>query len=234
MIVCPRCGFDNQLGHLFCSRCRARLDLRRVADRNLREAPDRRSRKAVRITLFLLLLAAVALALALLPDAPPAAVFTRGDLQQARRKLALLEKGALAPPQGFTEAEVNACLMADLSAAQQPGAFQLQSVQARLKPNAVVLSARAAWSPVLAGGVRAGSLDISYVITAAPRVGEQGLEFQVLRGRVGRLPLPGPLVWVAAPDLRAYFRGLRRNYPALGAVKRLALEEGKATLYVGK
>lgn len=235
MIVCPQCGFDNQLGHIFCVRCRAKLDLRRIADQGLRQERPAGGPRIKRIVLALGVLAVVALGLALIPSAPDAVSWTKGDLQQARRKLDLMQQDRTAPPQVFTEAELNACLAADLKLKKKrPGeTLTPRDIRLRLKPNAAVVAVRAGWEPALPGGVKLGAVDITYGMTGVPRIGQDGFEFAVSRGRIGQLPLPGPLLPAVAPRLVGCFAELRRNYPVLGAVNRVELEEGKVTVFLG-
>ncbi len=234
MIVCPKCGFDNQLGHIFCTQCRAKLDLRRVSEQDFLKDRGPGNRKSFRIMLAIAFLIIVALALVCFPAAVLQGSVTKGDLQQARRKIALLEKGGGVPPQVFTESEVNACLAADLNTRRKSGAFQLQSVRVQLKPNAVVLSVAATLSPVLAGGVKLGSFDLTYGMTGVPKIGEAGSSFSVSRGMIGHLPLPGPLALMLAPQITAYFKGLRWNYPVIGVIQRFELEDGKVTVFLEK
>ncbi len=233
MIVCSQCGFENQVGHIFCSQCRAKLDLRQLSEQDMLKMKTPPGRKWRRVALALLGLLGVALVLACIPSTLATALGDKVELQQARRKLALLEKGTAAPPQCFTEAEVNACLAADLKSLRQSGAFKLSSLRVQLKPSAVIVWARMTWDPPPAEGIKMGSLAATYGITGVPLFGEQGFRFIVARGRLGHLPLPGPLSCVTEPLIKAHFSGLRQNYPALGAVRRLELEDGKITLFAG-
>lgn len=198
------------------------------------EAQAPAGRKWRRLLLAFVLLLGVALGLVIYPLSIETRPWTKADLQQARRKLALLEKGTPLPPQVFSESEVNACLAADLNATRKSGAFKLKTIRVQLKPDATVLVVTATWAPTLAGGVRPGSFDIVYGITGVPEIGADGFRFAVSRGMIGHLPLPGPLALALAPQVKAYFRALRQNYPALGAVRRLELEEGKVTVFLGK
>ena len=231
MIICAQCGFENQVGHIFCSQCRTKLDLSRMSEDDIMNIKVPAGRKWRRIALALLLLLGVALVLACIPSTLETGLGTKAELQQARRKLALLEKGVAPLPQCFTEAEVNACLAANLGAQHQSGAVKLRSIRVQLKPSAVIVLARTTWDPPLAGGVKMGSIAITYGITGVPEFGEQGFRFTISRGRLGYLPLPGPWSLVMTPLVKAHFSGLRQNYPALGAVRRLELEDGKITLF---
>jgi hypothetical protein len=234
MIICSKCGFENQLGHIFCSRCRTRLDLRQVADRDLSENNKPRGRKWLRIMLFFEFLIVVAIAMAFYPLSTPVRRGTPADLQQARRKLAMMESGAPMSSHVFTEAEVNAGLAVNLNGKRNADTYEIRSVQATLKPNAVVLAVTASWSPVLPNGVKGGQYDITYDITGVPALGADGFRFQVSRGMIGHLPLPGPVSLAFAPQVKAYFKGLRLNYPMLDAVQRFELEEGRIILFLAK
>ncbi len=232
MIVCPKCGFDNELGHIFCTQCRSKLDLSQISERDIAQAVDPGNRKLFRVMLVMIVLISAALALACFPVATAHDGLNNADLRQARRKIALLEKGADALPQVFTESELNACLAVDLNSRQQSGMCQLQSVRVQLKPHAVVLAVAATFNPVLLGGVKMGSFNVTYGITGVPKIGQDGCSFSVARGMIGHLPLPGPLVLMIAPQVATYFKGLRRNYPLIGGIRRFELEDGKVSILI--
>jgi len=231
MIVCSRCGYENQLGHIFCTHCRTRLDFDHVSDQELVRTKKVGGRKWLRIMLIVALLVVVAIGLALWPLPIEAKRGTSADLQQARRKMALMERSDAFPSQVFTESELNACLAAAMEIKRKSGAFRMRSVQVDVKPNAILLSVAATWEPIAAGGVRIGTLDVTYGITGVPEITPAGFHFAVSRGMIGHLPSPGPLGIMIAPQIKAHFKGLRQDYPVVGAIKRFELEDGKIIVF---
>lgn len=230
MIVCSRCGYENQLGHIFCTRCRAKLDFDHVSKRDLTRTKKSGGRKWLRIMLIVDLLIVVAIGLALWPLPVKARGGTSADLQQARRKMALMERVGACPPQVFSESEVNACLAAAIDINRKSGAFRMRSIKVAVKPNAILLSVAADWEPMM-GGVRIGPLAVSYGMTGVPEMTPGGFHFAVSRGMMGHLPLPGPLGLMIAPQIRAHFKGLKQDYPVINTIKRFELEEGKITVF---
>lgn len=231
MIICSRCGYENQLGHIFCTRCRAKLDFDHVSDRDLARTQKAGGRKSLRIMLVVFLLIVAAIGLALWPLPVETRRGTSVDLQQARRKMAVMERGVVYPPQVFTESELNACLVAAMEIKRKSGAFRIRSVQVAVKPNAILLSVTAAWEPIAVGDVRNGLLDITYGITGVPEMTPAGFHFAVSRGMIGHLPLPGPLGLMIAPQIKTHFKGLKQDYPVIDAIKRFELEDGKITVF---
>ena len=230
MIVCAKCGYENQLGHIFCTRCRARLDLDHVSDRDLARSKKAGGGKWLRIMLVVTLLIVAALSLVLWPLPVETKWEMSADLQQARRKMALMERGGAYPPQVFSEVELNACLAAAMEI-KRSGAFRIRTVQVEVKPNAILLSVAAAWKPIAARGVRIGSLDITYRITGVPEITSTGFHFAVSRSMIGHFPVPGSLGLMLAPQIKTHFKGLSKDYPAVGTIKRFDLEDGKITVF---
>ncbi len=231
MLICSRCGHKNQLGHIFCSRCYTKLDLSRLSDPQLLKERTANTRQWLRLILIIAGLLTLMLVLALwsLPMMPQRT--SSADLQQAHRKIALLERGGAVLPMVFSEAEVNACLARALQAQRKTRGASLRSVQAQLKPNAIVLSMVTTRKLPAAAGGRPKQLDISYAVTGVPEIGPEGFRFIVYRGMIGHLPLPGPFGRVLIWSAKDYFRSLRQNYPLLSDFKRLELEQGKITVY---
>lgn len=234
MIVCSKCGYENQLGHIFCTHCRAKLDFNGLSEKELIKSKKSSGRKGLRVMLFLVLLIVMAMALALWPLPVQMKRGTLVDLQQARRKIALMKQCGNIPPQVFSESELNACLAATLKTHRRPDTFLIQSIRMKVKPNAVVLSVMSLWRPRSAGGVRMGPFQITYGIIGVPEIGDRGFHFAVSRSMIGHLPLPGPLGLMLAPRIKTYFRELRQDHPIVDAFRQLELENGKITVYLRK
>jgi len=97
-----------------------------------------------------------------------------------------------------------------------------------------VLLVVASWEPLSEGGVRLGPFPLTYGITGVPEIGNKGFHFAVSRSMIGHLPLPGPWGLMLVPQIKAYFKRVRQDYPVVNAIRRLELENGKITMYIGK
>jgi len=233
VIICSRCGYENQLGHIFCTRCRTKLNFKKLSEQELLKPKKSFGRKWRHIMLAVVFMIVAATVLACWPLPIAAKRGTSVDWQQARRKIALIEQGGIVSPQIFSESELNACLAA-LETRWRSGTFELRSVHVKLKPNAVVLFVVASWEPLLAGGIRLGPFQITHRIIGVPEIGATGFHFAVSRSMIGHLPLPGPLGLMLVPQIKAYFRMVRHNYPVVDALKRLEMANGKIIVYLRK
>lgn len=178
MIICARCGYENQLGHIFCTRCRARLDFNKLSEQELLKSKKFFGRKWLRIIMLVMgFLIAVAIVLAFWPLPIEAKRGTSVDLQQARRKIAIMEQGGVVSPQIFSESELNACLTATLEARRRSRALELRLVQVHVQPNAVVLSAVLLWKPLSAGGSQAGTIPSNLWHYRSSGDRKQGIQF---------------------------------------------------------
>lgn len=119
MLQCDKCGYDNELGRIFCHSCGTRLDLSKVkppteAEKMRRKIKQGASR-TVRIVIDLVLVGAVALLILLICMAPEVKPVepTDAEVQLIEKKRQLLETFSLSRKPGtmaITEAELNAYL----------------------------------------------------------------------------------------------------------------------------
>jgi hypothetical protein len=255
MIRCPQCGYENALGHIFCVRCRSKLDLRVLdnkAGSGLKFKPrSGRGRRLVLSALFAGI--AFSVVLALWPAPLEGRKGTVADAQQARRKILLLEKGLNPASQLFDEREINAYLdflLREAHPAQRPGqtsssripgarTSMLPAVAAVIRPNAVTISTVSVWGPVTVGSLKLGPWRVTSRVMMVPERSPRGLaphsarfRWTIKKGWIGHLPLPGPMSVPATVLLRPLLAASSRERALLANVTHLELEEGQVAVTV--
>lgn len=246
MIRCPQCGYENALGHIFCIQCRSKLDIQAL-DHKAWKGPESESESGQGWRLVWLVLFAGIVAgatLALWPAPLEGRKGTEADAQQARKKILLLEKGLSPASQVFTEREINAYLGSRLLSVHLPqiqGVWTtvLQAAEVAIHPNAITLSTASVWGPVTVGSLKLGPWPVTSQITVVPERGLRGLaphsagfQWTIKSGRIGHLPLPGPVSAPAIATLRPLWAASVRERVLLTAVTRLELEEGQVAVAV--
>lgn len=248
MIRCAQCGCENPLGHIFCMKCRSKLDVRAL-DSDAWKGPKSKPSggRGWRLVLMLVLAGiAVCVALALWPAPLESRKGNAADAMQARKKIMLLEKGLSPASQIFNEREINACLgllLNNVRPNQTQGVWTMliQSVEVAIHPNAVTFATESVWGPVTFGSLKIGPWPVTHQLTVVPVHSPRKLaphsawfEWVIKGGRIGHLPLPGsssaPLTAVLRPLMAASVR--ERNL--LAAINQLELEEGQITVAVNK
>ncbi|MFH1970025.1 MAG: zinc ribbon domain-containing protein [Verrucomicrobiota bacterium] len=239
MIQCPQCGYENALGHIFCTQCRSKLDLQPLDNKAWNESESKpRSGRGRRLA-WLVLCAGIAssAALALWPMPLEGRKGTEADAQQARRKILLLEKGLSPASQLFAEREINAYLGLSLRKVHSPrirGVWTtvLQAVEVAIRPNAITISTVSVWGPVTVGSLKLGPWSVTSQITVVPERGPHGFQWTIKSGRIGHFPLPGPMSAPATFALRPLLGASFRERALLTNVTHLELEEGQVAVAV--
>jgi len=161
------------------------------------------------------------------------------DARQARKKILLLEKGLSPAAQLFAEREINAYLGLLMRNARAPlmqvaWATVLQAVEVAIHPNAVIISTASVWGPVTAGSLKLGPWSVTSRITVVPERGPRGVRWTIRNGRIGHLPLPGPLNAPVMATLRPLLSMSLRERTLLLNLKQLELEEGQISVTLKK
>jgi len=239
MIRCPQCGHENALGHIFCIQCRSKLDiqaLEKEAWNNPGPKPERgHGWRLVWLVLFASIVAGAALAL--WPAPLEGRKGTEADAQQARKKILLLEKGLSPASQMFNEHEINAyigLLLRNINRPRTQGIWitVLQAAEVTIRPNAITISTASVWGPVTVGSLKLGPWNVTSQVTVVPERGPSGFQWAIKGGRIGHLPLPGPMSAPATFALRKLLTSSVRERILLKAVTRLELEEGQVAVAV--
>ncbi|MDD5678303.1 MAG: zinc ribbon domain-containing protein [Kiritimatiellae bacterium] len=248
MIRCPQCGYENAFGHIFCIQCRAKLDIQTLDSEALSEPKGNTGSGRGRRLLWLAIFAGIVacMALVLWPAPLEGRKGTVADAQQARKKILLLEQGLSPASQLFAEREINAyigLLLRNVNTTRTRGVWTtvLQAAEVAIRPNAITISTASVWGPVMIGSLKLGPWNVTSQIIVVPEHGPvkpatHGAEFKwtIRSGRIGHLPLPGPVSVPATFALRELWTSSIRERVLLKAVTRLELEEGQITVAVQK
>ena len=219
--------------------CRSKLDIQAL-DKEAWNEPEskpegRRGWRLVGLVIFAGI--AFGTALALWPAPFEGHKGTEADAQQARNKIMLLEKGFSPASQVFTEREINAYL-GFLMRYVHPPRIQdiwttvIQAVEVAIHPNAITLSTASVWGPVTVGSLKLGPWNVTSQVTVVPEQSPHGFQWTIKNGRIGHLPLPGPMSAPAPVALRPLLAASVRERVLLTAVTRLELEEGQVVVAV--
>jgi hypothetical protein len=162
---------------------------------------------------------------------------TEADAQQARRKILLLEKGLSPASQLFAEREINAylgLLLRNVHPYRIQGVWTtvLQAVEVAIRPNAITIATASVWGPVTVGSLKLGPWNVTSQVTVVPERGPRGFQWTIRSGRMGHLPLPGPVSAPATIALRPLLGANFRERALLTNVTNLELEEGQVAVTV--
>lgn len=231
MLKCPRCGTDNALGCVFCSRCGAKLDMTGVTSEAVAKA-TRRSwlRRHKRLFLAVPILALVASGvLAFWPRTRP--LGASGTPVGAQRVVARLESFAELEPgrrlgadPAFTEADINGYFRY-----KKPSDLPVASCSVHVTPRAI----RARVIRRLGGGVEAAKFRLSPLISYDLLFVPSGGELAVVKAWFGHLPAPGPLRGMLARRLRHLYSG-QPQWKVLSDVIEISLGDGQVGVVVEK
>ncbi len=238
MLECSKCGFNNELGRIFCHQCGAKLEVDKIKPptpgAKMRRRAVASARKTVRVVIELGIavgLIAVIALICLVPEVPPvkptnaemvAADTKRLDLQQ-------LVNGSKAGSIELTDGELNAFLNT-LGMEKPKGSGILLApitIRAEFGNGTVKLG--------YLGDLQLGSVHKQVYLGLAGRlsVAQGAVRFEPTGGWIGRLPLHPKLVeWTGL--LQNCFSGLFEKQDvekqALGKLTSITISDGKATL----
>jgi len=200
MLTCSKCGYDNELGRIFCHSCGAKLDLSEIKSPSqggakLKKRGAGAGRFVWRTIGVLILLAIVAIIyLAAQVPTPQHLGTTNQDLISADKKRFDLDQlAAQNRPQVITvtEAELNAFVssLGFKKSDTRGAAITPISVQLELGNGEV--------TAIFIGRLSIGntfSKNVCLTYTGRPMIEDGQFVFQPVRGLIGSLPIPGPIM----------------------------------------
>lgn len=232
-IECSLCGFQNDLGRVFCASCATKLDLRATSANDLRSLERRQGLPSWARLLVAGALVGGLLAIAGLacwPGTLPGVLYDKGGGVQVPIKA----KAVLAAVSykrsvslTLTEGELNGYL-ADrarskkfslLAVDLKPGAFDLYLVDNLTLP---AVATNVAW-------LARARLPVSMSMRGSFKDGLLGVE----TARLGHLPLLGPVKSLVVKRFEGIFADIVREKRFTSSLKSVALEEAKADLVLG-
>lgn len=225
-IECSTCGFQNDLGRVFCSQCGQKLDLRDTSMESLEERREFDFGRLFRWLLSLLVIGALVglLGFGLWP-AKPAPVYSEAvGVRQVPVKLSAILRALSynkAMTLDFQEGELNGYL------AERAKVKHLTALTVDLKPGAFNLYAAFDWIPPTNMTFLA---KVKIPITITLKGGFQGGVFIPEKGQIGHLPLPGKTLSVSTDYFAALFPDILAEKRLIDALRTVAIEETRADL----
>ncbi len=239
MLTCPKCGFDNQLGRIFCHQCGSKLDLSQIrapsqGGKRLRNRLPR-VKDMVRWVLELAALVAVIYVFYLMALIPPARIIvsTNEDLLSLNRKRAALEQltNTKQPASmSVTEAELNSYLdkLGFEKAEGKVIAVEVRHVQMELGEGVVTV--------VVDGTAKLfGKLDkdVALRYTVVPVIEKGAFFAKPVAADIGQLPFPRVLLDNTAIIQGYYeqlFRGLKDDQQLLERLSSISVNPQRVQL----
>lgn len=234
MIKCAQCGFDNSLGHLYCVKCQARLNLTQITRESfLSSGHGGYLRKILQ---FILLTIIVCSTLALWPVQPDAVKISGAEFGKARNKLTQLQKGVAASPVEFSEKEVNILfnyLIQEIRRRPDIKAGHISIYAGRVIVNPKTLTIYLSYQvgPWVLDPITIGPFWITYKITGRPEKRPDGLRFVALNGAIGHLPLPMLGRNLGMTRLKHVFLPFKNARVFLNGLEIVAMKKGNITVF---
>ena len=224
-IPCKKCGYENDLGRIFCSQCGNRLELNAPEVADAIRRGDRHFPLMGLISTLVALSIAAGVGLALWPRRElPAPI--PADAVSMRVKFEGLYVMVRTPVEGrvsFTASEAAAYM--DVRAGRRGE----RNLWVGLSRGRVVLREPGVLGPWALGKVQVGPIVFTREVEYAG--GERGL--RPVLGRVGHLPLPGPLKWLVVHQVQKGLSASPREQQILGRVRRVDVDETHIHISVG-
>lgn len=235
MVECLQCGYRNQLGHMFCLQCGAKLKLKTHADTEMLGLAKTRRFGLKHVVLLIIVLAMAVIGLLLWPARSIRGDATSTDFKWACRKIDVLQSGVSTRPQVLTENEVNMYMAAVVARAKKSIgsgglSVRIRSVYVTFKPEVMALTVTKTWGPLALGPLKLGPVESTYGLTGVPEVGESGFRFRVKRGQIGHFPLPGALCEPALSEAVTFFSRLKMERAFLDRIDNMEIAEGMITV----
>ena len=243
MITCGKCGNDNPLGRIFCTQCGEKLNLDQLNEPEMikRDPRDPKNSTRARAILFILLdiivLTLVLGGLSFWPAPHEASLGADNLGQAALGKLTRLDSTTVSLTHEFSEKEANVLLARYLSGQQKANALHVRgvhSIELQFEPNAVRATAFASIGPWHFGTFSLGPFPLTYSVLAVPIVEGGIMRFDVRRGAIGHLPLPGPLGKPAADKLGEIFSKASRYQTLFNKASSIELQKGTVKIGIKK
>ena len=226
-IECQQCGFQNDLGRVFCSQCGKKMSLQRTSLEDLRQREEfdvGRLVKRIVITLILLLVVAVA-TLAFWPATPAGTQLDPAGMQQVPAKTKMMVKAIRSRQKcsvTFSEAELNGFL------AGRALARNAKALSIDIREGSFDLYGRFPLGSSTNAAYRAAAFSCALTCTFT-----EG-RLTVLKGRVGLLPAVGPLQAIPVNCFGSVLDDVVAEKDVVENLRDVALSGDTALLKVGK
>ena len=237
MIKCAQCGSDNAPWHLYCSRCKSKLNLGQITRESFNSGNHAGLlREILQYVLFVII---VCFMLALWPAQSGMVKASGTELGIARDKLAKLQKGVATSPIEFSEKEVNILfnyLLQGVRRQPDDKSAQVSIYTGRVIINQKTLTIYLNYhiGPWIIGPVTIGPFQLTYKVTGRPEKGPDGLNFIARSGAIGHLPLPWLGRNLGITRLRQVFSPFKNARLFLSELEIIEMKEGSITVFGAK
>ncbi len=243
MLPCQKCGYDNELGRIFCHRCGQKLDLDSIKPVSRGGKSLKRKGKSTLGKLFLrgvelmVLLVILYMVYLMLQVVPSPGKPSEVDTAVVDKKWMALEKLAGGKKAGFLEfssaevdAKVNAVLPSlKIEKKDMKWGFVPEQIWIKFTPVSVDMSILAT---MRLGGALEKKVCFSY--SGAPKIQDGGFKFEVKGGSVGKLNWPLGMVETLGFHERAFgevFRRLTAEKEVLSQLSQIEIRADRAIVY---
>lgn len=232
-IECSSCGFRNDLGRVFCTQCGVKLDLKRTSQADLEDRRDvPYGRIIAKLVAWLLLIAVLGcIGLGFWAANSPAVQRDAAGAQQVVLKTRAVKKAITAGQRAtvdFTEAEVNGFL------AGRAEVRKLRALSVDIRPGAMDVGAWFAWRPGVLANLSWFPRNLAAPVSVEMTMVFEDGEMRVLRGRVGHLPLIGPMQGTAKKFFKDIFSDVMAENQVVDALAEVAFDQDVAHMKFGK
>lgn len=234
MIKCDKCGLDNLPGHLYCSRCRTKLNLEQISHEYF-SGPEKPGHFARQILLGIVLFLIVVLGLAIWPRPITAISASTAEQTGALGKMKLLQQGVASDPVVFSGKEVNilfAYLLRELPGVPNRNAEQtaFSTGKITIQPDAMAIQLNYRLGLWKLLPIKLGPFVLTCTVTGVPARGADGLNFSAHSGVIGHLPLPLVGGHIGTERLKQIFRPFKKAQAFLSGLEVNSMGEDSITV----
>lgn len=232
MIVCSKCGKDNELGRVFCTSCGTKLDLthmskQAIAQSNKESWLSSHWKNFILVPLILIVLAVVGLVLwpntELIGGKPVSA--SGGKVERMIASLANLKAGQRIGPYIVTEQELNGYLEAVVVKKAN-----LTSMKVKLSKELVTASIVKVFAEIDSAKAK---IKVPIAISCDAKCVPVGGKLKIAQASIGHMKLFGPLRKVAEVVFGKVLASAP-NIVNLNAVDEIKVDDGKVSVFVSK
>ena len=230
-IMCQKCDHLNELGHLFCTKCGTKLDLRHMAyDMEDEEDLEDNGSTWKAVGLAVLVIFLVIVGITVWPSGPyDADRSNEGVASRIETSLSTLQLVGDRPGSEYTtipageQKDANAWLANAVH--KQKG---ISSMSIQFKDDMICFRVNRLLGPYSLSVMATPGIHCSYEINLKP----DGDKLKVAGARIGHLPLPGPAGRLVIPWFTSLFQPLSREQMIYKQLTGIKVEDGKLSLTV--
>jgi hypothetical protein len=233
-IECSACGFRNDLGRVFCTQCGVKLDLKRTAPSDLNERREVRFGAMIGKMIGGLLTLGIlgGLGLGFWPVKLPVVQRDASGGQQVVLKTRAVKKAIMAKQKAsvdFTETEINGFL------GGRAESRRFRALTVDIRSGAMDVGAWFTWRPGIVTNLTwlpagMGTVPVSLEMTV---VFDNG-QMRVTGGRVGHLPLVGPMQGIPQAFFKDVFSDVVAEKQVVDALAEVVLDQDVAHVKFGE